>query len=82
MFKQTGKRPAQLDAVQIPEWLIYLWQWFVELHNTRGEGMSGVAPITYSEMKAWSELTGNEPTPWEVRAIKAVDRIACRPKEK
>lgn len=37
--------------------------------------MSGPLPISYTEIKAWSELTGAQPSPWEVMAVKRLDQI-------
>lgn len=39
--------------------------WFVELYS--GE------PITYQEIKAWSQLTRTRIDPWEVSAIKRIE---------
>lgn len=32
-------------------------------------------PLSYSEIKAWSELTKTEPEAWEVDVIKQIDRV-------
>jgi hypothetical protein len=47
---------------------------FETLSGTRDFGVAGPQPITYSEMKAFVELTGTELSPWEVATIKAMDR--------
>lgn len=31
-------------------------------------------PLNYSEIYAWSQLTSNDPTGWEVSVIKQLDR--------
>ena len=60
------KKPADL-CVECPEFYGYLWHWFCELW--RGESLS------YAEILAWSQLTGNEPTPEDVLLIKNLDSI-------
>lgn len=52
-----------INAPPLPAGAEYLWEWFVTL--TRGSA----GEVTYSEIKAWSELTGNIPTPDEVAVI-------------
>lgn len=47
---------------------------FLELHDGRtGNGM-GANPITWPDMAAWAELTGQHPLPWEVKLLRALDR--------
>tara|TARA_R110002020_G_scaffold118687_1_gene271135 strand:+ start:742 stop:885 length:144 start_codon:yes stop_codon:yes gene_type:complete len=36
-------------------------------------GFSGPNPITYSEIKAWKELTHTPLYPWEIEAVKLLD---------
>jgi hypothetical protein len=61
--------------------MIRIWQWFVDLHNARQSNGMGVSPLSYSEMLAWSVLTGNKPTAEEIKAIKRVDLIAIKTRE-
>jgi hypothetical protein len=42
------------------------------LSSTRGGGF-GPAPINYRDIQAWAQLTGNRPTPAEVKAILHLD---------
>ena len=73
---RTGKCPVDLEPVEMSECLLYLWQWFQEIADGRGyAGMGSPLPISYTEIKAWSELTRTEPTAWEISALKAIDRI-------
>jgi hypothetical protein len=52
--------------------LRYLAGWFGELAGSRASGF-GVGPIEYVEIEAWARLTGRNPDPIEVRAIRALD---------
>lgn len=62
--------------MELPVLFFDVWAWFIELHNARGSNGFGMNPISYSEIKAWSELTDNHPTSEDVRLIKMLDRIA------
>jgi len=44
-----------------PPELLYLWEWFKELDN--GD------PLTFSELKAWSEMTHRRLRDWEVTTL-------------
>ncbi|EBU9821931.1 hypothetical protein ABSZ42_003085 [Salmonella enterica subsp. enterica serovar Newport] len=52
-----------INTPALPAGAEYLWEWFV----TPTLGSAG--EVTYSEIKAWSELTDNTPTPEEVAII-------------
>lgn len=64
---------AELRGPPIPASAAYLWQWWWRLHRRRPSGGMGIASITWSEIKAWSELTGTEVLPWEIEIIEAVE---------
>jgi len=65
--KTTGKVPRQLAEVpKLPESAAYIWHWFWEL--------KGSQPLTYTEIKSWSELTATPLTPFEVQALVELDR--------
>jgi len=68
VYKATGKLPAKLrDRVKLDDNLQYIVNWYLELQ--------GASPLTFTEIKSWCELTGNEPLPWEVEVIKKLDTI-------
>lgn len=67
MWKTLGRKPQQLeDAPQLPEELAYLWEWHKEVFT--GE------PLTFAEMKAWSDMTGKRLLGWESEVVKSLDR--------
>lgn len=39
-----------------------------------GGGASIPNAISYQDLAAWASMTGSEPTPWEVQALKAMDQ--------
>jgi hypothetical protein len=50
-----------------------LVKWLFEIGPVMSSGM-GPMPITWSELKAWQELTGTELEPWEARTLVALSR--------
>lgn len=56
--------------------------WFIDLNSSREyiiyAGMSGGGcvpkAIGYSELAAWSDLTGYSPAIWELKALRAMDQ--------
>jgi len=74
IYRQTGHKPEKLINTDCPESMQYLWEYFLELHNTRGGGM-GISSISYTEMQAWCSLLSIHITPTEVEIIKMID--AC-----
>jgi hypothetical protein len=64
------------------EWLIgplcppplrYVLEWFLELAAARGSSGFGISPLSFTEIKAWSELTGRRLSAAEVRLLRALD---------
>lgn len=70
---------ADLDAHPYPELLLYLVGWAQELVGRSGVGMSGLAPLSYREVEAWSRLTGHRPSAGEVEALMALDSVLRHP---
>ncbi len=54
------------DDPDVPMCVEHVWSWFLDL--TMGEDMS------YSELRAWVDMTGNAPTPMEVDMLRAMFR--------
>lgn len=81
MFVKKGKTEEEINRL-VPELIEpvvntgqYLAAIFFDLNSTRQYGaMGGAAPITYNEIKAYSELTGEVLDPIEVETIKLMDR--------
>ena len=44
VYRQTGNMPKQLEPVEMPECLHYLWAWFCELSGGRGYAEFGALP--------------------------------------
>jgi len=61
--------------------LIYLWYYFLDLADARRRtvinGQFWSERLTFQEILAWTELTGNKLLPWELQCVVEIDRIAC-----
>lgn len=70
--RQTKRK--RIRNPKVPDAAGHLWTWFWQLSDARPEGFSSAGPLTFSEIAAWAGLTGSAPRPWEVEALKAMDR--------
>lgn len=77
VWRQTGHKPKELeDLLELPESCVYVWKWFIDLHNARGSSGFGINPISYVEIKAYFDLIDTQPEEWEVNIIKRFDNEA------
>lgn len=67
-----------MNLPSFPSALSYVWRIFIELSNTRSQGMSGPSSITYEQMKAYMDITGNEIGPKEASVITKLDKEFLR----
>lgn len=75
----------RLTGPPMPDALWYLWVWYTELAPARGEGFSGPAPLSYSDVLAWAQMHQRAPLPFEIQALFTIDavmRTASRPLKK
>lgn len=76
--RQIGRQPEQLKELSTPACppaLVFMWQAFLELSAARGSNANGPAPISYSELKFWAELTRRRLTACQVEIIKRLDAV-------
>lgn len=82
MRKMQGHDPDDLldHESLLPEELAFLWQWFMELHATRGlvVGVSGgvFLALSYTEVEAWARLRAIDLAPWHVGVLRHLDSMA------
>jgi hypothetical protein len=69
-----GINDPLLTPIKVSPAVTYLWEYFLDLNNTRQSGM-GVSAINYTEIKSWCDLTGNTLSAFEVRVIKMLDSV-------
>jgi hypothetical protein len=66
-----------------PKWyppeLDYLKRWLFELHGRSGASNAGLAPLSWTQLNAWIEATGNIVHPWEKRALMELDAVLLNP---
>lgn len=68
---------------EVPQEGAYLWEWFWELSNARSSSGFGQNPLSWQEIKAWSDLYRLELGGDELTAIRAMDNafMAAREEE-
>lgn len=70
--ESTGQN--HVPETHIPMEAEHLWNWFWSLSSARGSsGFGGAAPLSFTEIRAWIEVTGLTVHPWEIDAIRAMD---------
>jgi hypothetical protein len=68
VWKTTGRKPRELEDIPLlPEEVGYIWDWYLRVR--------GHEPLTYSEIASWAALTGADPSPAEVEAIRRLDQL-------
>ncbi len=55
-----------IPPTEIPPDLKHIVDWWMDLR-------AGVSEISYQEMAAWAQMTGNDPSGFELDAIRAID---------
>ena len=73
--RSIGKRPAELESPELPVHLAELWYSFLHLCTGRRSGYNGPESLSFSEIKAWCELTQNELEPHELDIFKSLDSL-------
>lgn len=56
-----------------PSGTLHIWNWFMELSASRGDGMNGPAALQFQDVWCWSQLTGVTPSPLEISLIMLID---------
>ncbi|MFY8164134.1 MAG: phage tail assembly chaperone [Brevundimonas sp.] len=74
----SGRAPGQLlNAPPMPPLARHLWEYFVDLCQTRSSGGMGISRLTRSEIRMWEEDEGVQLERWERRAIILLDAAYC-----
>jgi hypothetical protein len=73
--QQLGEQLEELIPPPFPEPLTGYWESFLELHSARGSGEGGPDPLSFSEIKAWAELSNHAPSNRELTCIRTLDRL-------
>ncbi len=70
--KQKGK--AFEDKSFAPENTEWLWETFWQIGAGRGNNGFGLCPITWQDIRAFSDVVGTKLNPWEVETIMLMDK--------
>lgn len=69
--QSTGVRPPELNVPDVPAALAHFWQSFLRVHQAR----TADDPVAFSEVDAYSRLTGHDFTPDEIDLISELDGV-------
>jgi hypothetical protein len=73
--RQTGRTPEALLVVPLIEAVEYLWQYFIQLSNVRTSNGFGPNGISFAEIYAWQQLTGQSLDCWELDVVLQLDQL-------
>jgi hypothetical protein len=59
----------------LPDIVKHLWEYFQELSLSRRNYGWGVTQLTYTEIKAWSDLRGIQLDAWELDTLMCLDSV-------
>jgi len=76
---EAGMRVPELENEPEPPTALYLWKIFGDIASS---SISEGKLLAYSEVYAWSQLTGRHLLPWELDAIRSLDRLYAETKAK
>lgn len=71
-YKQFFGDPLP-EEPEIPEAGALAWHYFWILHRRRQPAFDGLAPLSYGDIRNWSEMTRTVITPEEVEYITTID---------
>jgi hypothetical protein len=69
--RKRGK--AAPKAPVLPPEAVHVWNAFVQLSSARTSNGFGPDPVTFTEVAAYVDLTGDVLDPWEIEAIREMD---------
>jgi hypothetical protein len=61
------------EGPEIPYCIEHVWEWFWQIHKGRTNNMSGPNPLTWTDLLAWTVVTGIQVRPIEFEIIKEMD---------
>ena len=76
--QRMGRHVPELDIPEIPQCLMHVWSWFLQLNSQRPSNGFGMNPITNQDMWFFFQLEGIEPESWELNLIRQFDRVVLQ----
>jgi hypothetical protein len=58
--------------------LEHIWRWYCELGSARTSNGFGLNPLSYTDIKAYADLTRAHMTPWEIGVLKRLDLVTIK----
>lgn len=75
MAESLNTPPEELDDLpEIIDYFKHVWEWFLALNYQRPTGF-GLAPIPYSELKAYLEMMNIDYLREDIEAFSLIDRV-------
>jgi hypothetical protein len=68
-------QPELHDGPELPLEALHVWDWFREIAANRTSNGFGPNPITFLDIRAWSELSGHAIRASEFRTIVMLDQL-------
>ena len=82
VWRQSGEKPDELNVPDCPDFLAYLWGWFVDLSGARQYTDQGQPlPLSYTEIMAWRDLMEVDASPSEIKTLKQLDILSLNTKK-
>ena len=74
--KGDEEAQAELDAIPaLPPLASYIWDWWLEIAETRQSGGFAPARLTRHDIHAWETDTSHRLWPWERRLVLKLDGL-------
>jgi hypothetical protein len=67
--------PPELEAIECPEEMLYVWEYFRGMCARRQHNGRNFEPLSNTEIEAWARLRGVRLTPSEVQAIDELEMM-------
>lgn len=75
VWSQTGEKPQELENLpELPQSCYMVWEWFLNLNESRSSNGFGFQPISYTEIYSFFKLKEVNPDHWEIDLIRRLDR--------
>ena len=74
VYESTGILPIQLELVAIPDLLFYLWVYFKQLNEARGNNGYSPNPLSFLEIEAWCRLMQISLSSFDIECLMALDQ--------
>lgn len=78
IYKQTGRKPKELEGPEFPHLMSYVWSAFLQLNDARTMSQHTANPISYVDIKAYIDVTHTVLSSRDIETIKELDKVYLR----